>query len=302
MRNSKLFCNFAAAIEKRTKMRRMKHTIMACLLFGGCMALLSSCAAYEKKAQSGAAVELNGHYLYHSTLDSMTLGLSSEDSLRVTQQYIRQWAQDILLYDKAMSHTNAQIEAMVADYRRTLYAQAYEEHLADRNMPKAIMDSSVVAIYAQMPNRFKLDESIMQGMLVVVPVDAPNIAKLRQQMTNQSLDKIEKYVYQNASGYELFEDKWLTTTEVIRQIPVERADFEAKLKAGNHIEIADSTKLYLLQITKKCIRGEAMPLDYARPEIEKIILNARQVEFLRKERERLYNEAIQKQKIHFYEN
>ena len=171
----------------------------------------------------------------------------------MTQQYIRQWAQDILLYDKAMSRTNPQIEEMVADYRRTLYAQAYEEHLVERNMPKVIMDSSVIAIYEQMPNRFKLDESIMQGMLVVVPVDAPNIAKLRQLMSGQSLDKLEKYVYQNASGYELFEDKWLTTTEVIRQMPVERADFEAKLKAGNHIEMSDSTKLYLLQITKKCI-------------------------------------------------
>ena len=132
---------------------------MACLLLCGCIALLSSCAAYEKKAQSGAAVELNGHYLYHSTLDSLTLGLSSEDSLRVTQQYIRQWAQDILLYDKAMSRTNPQIEEMVADYRRTLYAQAYEEHLVERNMPKVIMDSSVIAIYEQMPNHMVRDRA-----------------------------------------------------------------------------------------------------------------------------------------------
>ena len=48
-------------------------------------------------------------------------------------------------------------------------------------------------------------------------------------------------------------------------------------------------------------RGEQMPMEYARPQIEKIILNARRVEFMRKERERLYNEAIQKRKIHFYE-
>ncbi|MBO4519363.1 MAG: hypothetical protein J5704_04930, partial [Paludibacteraceae bacterium] len=61
--------------------------------------LLTGCAAYEKKNQSGAAVELNGHYLYRSSLDSMTLGLSSEDSLRVVQQYISQWAKDILVYD-----------------------------------------------------------------------------------------------------------------------------------------------------------------------------------------------------------
>ncbi len=270
------------------------YAVLACFLLCGCQ-------AFEKKQQSGAAVELNGHYLYRSTLDSLTLGMNSEDSLRAAQQFIRQWAQDILLYDEAASHANQQIETMVEDYRRTLYAQAYEERLVDRRMSKTIMDSTVNAFYQQMPERFKLDESIMKGMLVVVPSDAPNIPKLRQWMAAQSLDKIEKYVYQNASGYELFVEQWKTTTDIIRLLPVERAELEAKLKSSNHIEVTDSTKMYLLQITDKYMRGDAMPIEYARPEIEKIILNARQVEFMRKERERLYNEAIQERKIHFYE-
>lgn len=267
---------------------------MACFLLYGCQ-------AFEKKQQSGAAVELNGHYLYRSTLDSLTLGMNSEDSLRAAQQYIRQWAQDILLYDATMSHTNAQIETMVEDYRRTLYAQAYEERLVDKRMSKTITDSTVLALYQQMPERFKLDESIMKGMLAVVPKDAPNIQKLRQWMAAQSLDKIEKYAYQNASGYELFTEQWKTTTEIIRLVPMERADLENRLKGTNHIEVADSSKIYLLQITDKNMRGEAMPVEYARPQIEQIILNARRVEFMRKERERLYNEAIQERKIHFYE-
>ena len=268
--------------------------------------LLNGCAAYEKKAQSGAAVELNGNYLYRSVLDSLTLGLSSEDSLRVTQQYIRQWAQDILVYDESQKwrvergEWREGIEQMVEDYRRTLYVQAYEDRLADRRMSKTIMDSTVNSYYSQMPDRFQLDESIMKGMLLVVPADAPTINKLRQWMASNSLDKIEKYVYQNASGYELFEDQWKTTTEVMRRMPVERNVFEAKLKAGNQIEIADSAKVYLLQVTDKRMRGEAMPIEYARPEIEKIVLNGRKVEFLRKERERLYNEAIQEGKIKFY--
>lgn len=277
-------------------MRRTKIivAVLACLLLYGCQ-------AFEKKQQSGAAVELNGHYLYRSTLDSLTLGMNSEDSLRAAQQFIRQWAQDILLYDEALSHSNAQIESMVADYRRTLYAQAYEDRLVDRRMPKTITDSTVNALYQQMPERFKLDESIMKGILVVVPSDAPNIQKLRQWMAAQELDNIEKYVYQNASGYELFTDHWKTTTEIIRLVPIDRADLEARLRLSNHIEVTDSTKIYLLQITDKNMRGEAMPVEYARPQIEKIILNARQVEFMRKERERLYNEAIQDRKIHFYE-
>ena len=264
--------------------------------------LLCGCQALEKKQQSGAAVEVNGHYLYRSALDSLTLGLSSEDSMRVTQQYISQWAKDILLYDNAKAQANSEIERMVEDYRRALYVHAYEEYLVERHMSKTVLDTTVAQIYAQMSDRFILDESIIHGILVVVPNDAPNIAKLRGWMSKKEMDNIEKYAYQNASGYELFDDKWLTTTDLLNHMPIERGDIENKLKSKDQVEMSDSLYTYILQVTDKYLRGSAMPIEYARPQIEKMVLHERQVDFLQKEREKLYNEAIQEQKIKFYEN
>lgn len=264
--------------------------------------LLCGCQALEKKQQSGAAVEVNGHYLYRSALDSLTLGLNSEDSMRVTQQYISQWAKDILLYDNAKAQANSEIERMVEDYRRALYVHAYEEYLVERHMSKTVLDTTVAQIYAQMSDRFILDESIIHGILVVVPNDAPNIAKLRGWMSKKEMDNIEKYAYQNASGYELFDDKWLTTTDLLNHMPIERGDIENKLKSKDQVEMSDSLYTYILQVTDKYLRGSAMPIEYARPQIEKMVLHERQVDFLQKEREKLYNEAIQEQKIKFYEN
>lgn len=293
--------------------KRNRISLMAGIVLSVMMTLMSGCQVMEKKQQAGAVVELNGHYVYRSTLDSLTLGLQSEDSMRVAQQYIRQWAQDILLFGNATARTNEEIENMVADYRRTLYAQAYEDRLVERRMPKAIPDSAIQTIYAQMPDRFVLDESIVKGMLLVVPNDAPNLSKVKQwllkvgterrEKTGKAnvLDDIEKYVYQNASGYELFTDHWTRVTELTRQMPMERAELETKLKYGNRIEVADSTQTFILQVTEKHMKGEAMPIEYARPQIEKIVLNARRVEFLRDERERLYNKAIQEKKIHFFD-
>lgn len=287
----------------------MKKEVLFSICLAGC--LFCGCQALEKKQQAGAAVELNGHYLYRSTLDSLTLGLSSEDSARVAEQYIRQWAQDVLLYDNALARTSDEIEEMVAEYRRTLYAQAYEKRMAERRMDKEVDDSTVIAVYEQMPDRFILSESIMQGLLVIVPNDAPNIAKLRQWMTKiqkegleesgEILDEIEKYVYQNASGYELFADRWKNTSEMITHMPIERAELEHKLKTKNQIEVSDTVKTFLLQITAKRMRGEAMPVEYAREQIEKMVLNNRRTGFLQSERERLYNEAIETKKINFFD-
>lgn len=267
--------------------------------------LLSGCTALEKKQQAGAAVELNGQYIYYSTLDSLTLGMDSADSARVSEQYIRQWAEDLLVYTEGEKRLSAEdhaaIDKMVADYKQTLLAQAYERKLIDRRMEKEFADSAVTAIYEQMPDRFKLDESVMKGIIVVVPKDAPKLDKLRKQLAEIKLDDIEKYAYQNANGYELFIDKWLTTTHIIHRIPMERAELENKLKNSNHIEFADSSKVYLLQVTDKRMRGEAMPIEYARPQIEKILINARQVDFLHDERQRMYEEAVNEQKLKFYE-
>ncbi|MCR5533245.1 MAG: hypothetical protein K6F10_05115 [Paludibacteraceae bacterium] len=282
-------------------MRQKISAVLAGFLLCVVTITMMSCAAFTKKQQAGAVVEVNGHYLYRSTLDALTVGLSSEDSLRVAQQYITQWAKDALLFDKAKSRTTPEMEELVEDYRRTLYMHAYEEYLVDRKMSKTISDSMALQIYAQMPDRFVLNESIVKGLMVVVPNDAPTIAKLRKWLEKKSLDNIEKYAYQNANGYELFTDRWLTTTDIITHMPIERADLETKLKSNNQIEVTDSLKTYLLQVNEKHLRGEQMPLEYARPQIEKIVLSARQVEFLQKERERLYNEAIQSGRIKFYE-
>lgn len=281
--------------------------LMAGFLSVACGLLLNSCAAYEKKAQSGAAVEVNGRYLYRSTLDSLTLGLNAEDSLRVVQQYVSQWAKDELMYDESQKiatlnrESKNQIEAMVESYKRSLYVQAYERSLVERRMPKAIPDSTIAQVYDQMPDRFVLDESIVRGILVVVPNEARDLAKLRGWLAKQSLDEIEKYAYATAVGYELFTDQWKTTTELLAHVPTSRAALEAQLKAKDQVEVSDSLKTYLLQVTEKQLRGERMPIEFARPEIEKIVLNARQVEFLNKERERIYNAAIQHGDVKFYE-
>ena len=269
--------------------------------------LLSACAAYEKKAQSGAAVEVNGSYLYRSTLDSLTLGMNAEDSLRTVQQYVSQWAKDELEFRESRKTASLkaerqnQIERMADEYRRTLYVQAYEEQLVERRMPKSVPDSVIAQVYDRMPERFTLDESIVKGMLVVVPKEAKDIAKLRGWMAKGMMDETEKYAYKSASGYELFTDRWMTTTRLMGQIPLARAELEAALKNRDQIEVSDSVKVYILQVTEKQLVGERMPMDFARGEIEKIVLSARQVEFLNKERERLYNEAIQNGKIKFYE-
>lgn len=279
------------------------------ILFAVLVSIFAGCNAIDRKHQKGSVVVVNGQYLSYSTLDSLTLGLSSEDSIRVAQQYISQWAKDIVMYDEAKARTNPSIERLVEDYRRALYVHAYEEYLVEQQMPKTILDTTITQLYEHISGQLLLDESIVKGLLVVYPNDAPKTQQLKRwahqlsdgSISAEEMDQIEKYAYQNANGYELFIERWFTTSDLLKFIPVEHSALENQISKQNQIEISDSTQTYLLQLTAKHLRGEKMPIDYATPKIKEIILKERQIEFLQKERERLYNEAIQNQNIVFYE-
>ena len=269
----------------------------------GISTALSGCNGFHHKHQLGTAVELNGHLLYWETLDSLTAGLAAEDSAKVASTYIRQWATDILEYDKAKDMDHNEIEALVEDYRRSLYVDAYETRLVEHRMPTQVADTLVEQIYQAHTGQFILKEGILKGLLLVVPQNAPHLKRLRQWLTNpdENIEDIEKYAYRYATGYELFTDQWRTAQQVLLHIPFEKDELNSLLKQKTQIEVTDSTSLYILRITEKHIAGEPMPIDYARPEIEKKVLSLRQVDFLKEERKRLYDDAVLFKKIQFYE-
>jgi len=319
---------------KRVKRKLIVISLMVCI------AGLNSCDVLERKHQAGVAVEVNGKYLYQSTLDSLTLGLSSEDSMRVAERYIRQWAQDRLIVDNANAQRNDAIENMVNAYRSSLYIQAYEQMLIEKRMPKEVADSTVEQLYAQVADRMLLKESIMKGILVVVANDAPMLSDLRrwllmangekveplkadrnkakhdknkqkgrktekqaepQEEETNVLDDIEKYAYQYASGYELFTDEWKSASELQLLMPFERNEIDAMLRRSSQIELSDTVNTYILQVMDKRLSGEQMPIDYARPQLEEYILSTRQAAFLKDERERIYEEAVANERVKFYE-
>ena len=267
--------------------------------------LLVGCGRFDRQRSKGVVVECNGERLTTTDLEVLTLGLSSVDSARVAEQYIRQWATNMLIWQEAKALNTKDIERKVADYHRSLCLYEWEQRMVNQHMSHQVEDSTVLAFYEENKRHFVLQNPILQGLVLVVPNGAPNLDKLRQQMVDpfneENIEWIEKYAYQHANGYELFTDRWLTTSDILKFIPIEHATLEKHIRQQNQIEISDSTQTYLLQLTTKYLQGEKMPIDYATPKLKEIILNERQIEFLQKERERLYNEAIQNQHIVFYD-
>lgn len=268
------------------------------LLIGVCV---TSCGIVDRNRQADAVVKVGNVVLTQQQLDEITRhATTAEDSAAMAEEYIRQWAGDVLFYEKASSRKNSEIETLVEQYRRNLYLHAYEERLVAQKMDKKVHPDSVAAFYEQHKDMFVLSHCLVKGVLLVVPNGAPDMAKLRKWLKkpDEEIEKIEKYAYQYATGYELFTDNWRTGQQIMLRMPIEPQALTDALRKETQIEVQDSLQTYILEVTDKHLTGEAMPLDYATIEIEKILLNERQMEFLRRQRDDLYEDAKRTFKLH----
>ena len=267
--------------------------------------LMCSCSLFTRKHYGGAVVEVNGNFLELRELNEVTRGLTGEDSAAVADEFIRQWATEILIYDKARTRVdNKELDILVEDYRRSLYAHAYEQHLLNR-MPKNIPTAMIDSFYQAHPDKYVLKEGIVRGLLLIVPNGAPDMDKLKKAMQtidDKNIETIEKYAYRYASGYELFTDEWKTNNQLLLWLPLQKNDLQKLLKQNRQIVLADSVSTYVLQITDMRQAGEPMPTEYARTEIEPVLLRERANAFITDERKRIYDDAVRFKKVKFYEN
>lgn len=255
--------------------------------------MTSGCEVVNRYRMGDAVVSVSGEKLYESDIRNVSAGLTAEDSARIVDEYIKKWATEVLLFEKARReiHDTRQIEAMVNDYRRSLYIQMYEEQLVRERMPKYVSNDSVRTFYDKFPERFQLKDNLLKGLLLVIHKDAPdqhNLKNWLSNLTDENMEKIEKYAYQYASGYELFTDKWQLQSNVLLRLPIAQGSLNDLLRHSNLIEMQDSVSTYLLQVTEKRMVGEQMPIEYATPAIESTILNMRQVKWLQEQRDLLF--------------
>lgn len=276
----------------------MKNSYIILIL---CVGLLSGCRLINRHSDEVVA-ELGEHRLLRSDLQAVTMGLNGEDSVRAAEQYILQWAGDILIYEEAKEKNDAHIEALVEDYRRSLYVYRYQQQYIAQRMPAQVHDTIIDRFYQEHCDQLVLDQTIVKGLLLVLPNAAPDRDKLRRwlERPDEHMEQIEKYAYGNASGYELFMDQWLSVNQILMRIPFSENTLRQQLR-NPMIEMQDSVSTYMVRVTDRAYAGEPMPADYARAEIIKTILAQRQVEWLARQRDQLYHNALLLKKLRIYE-
>lgn len=262
--------------------------------------LLGSCSKNTTTEQKGTLVKINERTLTkEDVLSVLPKKLSSADSLLWAESYIKQWVKDNLVYDVALQNLDddnrAEIDRLVDSYRRSLVRYRYQEQLVHERLSANITDEEKRKFYDKNQDQFVLDHSLVKGLFLKIPIDAPNLDEVKKwyrSTSEASIEKIEKYSVQNALVYDYFYDKWVSFDEVVANIPIKVTNETEFLRTHSFVETADSSYCYLLNIEEYVAKGKIAPFEYANTQISDMLVNQRKVQFLKNFEEELYNDAI----------
>lgn len=284
----------------------MKNMRMWCLL--GVLCCVASCQQKVEHGGKTPLVQVGGVYLYKEDLNrSMPYGLSGSDSVNFAKEFVRKWLEEQVLYEKAEHNVrdDENIERMVADYRRTLVMNNYEQRLLQQKMTEDLSEESLQKYYNENRQLFMLEEPVIKGVFIKVPIASPGLKELKQwykENTEEALEELEKYAFRNSVLYEYFYEHWVPVSELEGKVIVNLADLSSDFDKHQNIEAEDGEYCYLLHIEEYMMRGEEKPYDLARHEIIDLLSNNRRVEFMNKVKKDLYNQSVEMGRIKYYYN
>lgn len=244
--------------------------------------------------------------LYQASLNEvMPIGLTGEDSIAAAKAFIDMWVNEQLMYDKAKQNivNSEDIESLVKSYRESLITNTYQEQLLKERFSGAASDNEIKNYYEQNKDKFKLENNIIKGLYLKIPVDSKqlsNFQKWYKQGTEASIENIEKNTLQNVVGYEYFYDRWVGLEDVLENMPPAVTDEKIFLQRNKNLELRDSSFVYLLNIKEYKLEGSEAPFEYIKRQLSDIYIERRREDYIKQVRKDLYDRAVSNDEIKFY--
>lgn len=267
------------------------------------------CACEQEHDHKGKTplVEVAGKFLYKEDLQTvLPLNLSADDSVLFAENYIRNWVEDVLLFDKAEGNIpdSEKIKSLVESYRKALVMHTYQEELVRQKLANEISAEEIEAYYEKNKSLFVLDKPILKGLFIKVPLQAGGLADVRRwykKNTQDAIEKLEKYSLRNAVSYDYFYDHWRPLNEIEALIPIKTwMKDDNYLNDNRNVELKDTAFYYFLHVEEFQGKGKQKPLDFAGEEIKEILINLKRVEYINGVKEDLYRQASDKNRINYY--
>lgn len=265
--------------------------------------LLVACDKKEVQEERAVLAEVGGSYLYKDEMDYLVISKNHlKDSASFTDEYVKLWAMDELFYKKAAENvpSSDEIERMVANYRKSLILNIYQDALVDQQLKPSMSDSVIISFYEKNPTLFKADETLIKGIVMKIEAKSPKAAKVRKwcaAITPENIESLEAYCEENVAELDYFADDWLEAAHVARGLPITGKQLSARLSQDKTIEFKENGWTYFVTADSLIRKGDVLPISLVKDEIVGLLVNSRRADFIKQKKQELYDEAVAEGRI-----
>jgi hypothetical protein len=275
-----------------------------CLLFVAVLAI--SCQKQKTPQGEKPLARVHDKYLYPADINGIVpSGVTGKDSAGMVRDFIEKWIQNQLLLNKAennLTDNEKNVEDQIESYRSSLLIYAYQQSYLQQNLDTLVSDTIIATYYRENQSNFILGETLVKAVFIKVPVNAPELYKLRQWYrsdNDEDIKKLEGYCFQNAKVYDHFNDGWVNVNEVVRMIPSGSASLNS-LISRKYLESKDQNFYYFLNLKEIAPEGTVSPFELVKNDIHSIILNKRKVELINKLETDIFSDAQNRDQFTIY--
>ena len=241
-------------------------------------------------------------------LELTPLNLSSSDSATFAEKFVTDWVKKQLMIqriEKVIDVNQARIQSKVLDYQYALMVHELEQRYIDTHLDEDVSEIEIREYYNEKSENFILRQHLIKCVYFKIPINTPDIWRLRRGLKNHSADASKIWDYANRHAVKTFtEDSvWVKFDEVLLETPLKEITNKATfLKTRNLVEVSDEDFIYFLKIFEYKLVGEIAPLEFIRENVTDVIINKRKIALKKEMEKKIYEEAEKSNAFEIYSN
>lgn len=282
-----------------------RHKLGAGLLL---LLALASCNAFSSIVHDDEVVaKVGNHRLYLSELAAYIPDyISSEDSLRLSRQYINSWATEILYANMAARHLSEaemDVREELENYRRSLLKFRYEQHYIADRLDTLVTPAQIAEYYEAHKELFVLERPIVKARFLDIMKKERDRDKLISYMAGQEeaeLAALAEMAGKDALKYVDYSAEWTDIVVLAKEFDMDYEELLSKL-SKDYIKLerrdkGDMKVAYICDIR----RSGVAPVEFCRERIKDILLSSRKHKLLSGLEQDLLTDAMNRNEFVIY--
>ena len=259
-----------------------------------------SCKKEEHKTELASVY---GNKLYLEDIqDIIPKGINKSDSLIILKNKVDLWVRKQTLLNRAeinLSENQKDIDYIVEEYRESLLIEKYKQEYIKQNLDTNITDVQIESYYNEYPESFTLNNDIVKAYYYKFNI-SENINTFKKYFLSNEDDAIERmkeYAENNAEDYFNFSKEWNDLSIISNLLPISLNNAETVVNLNKRIQTRDNNFVYFVYFKNYKLKGQKMPLEFAKDKIKIIILNKRKSNLINKLENKIFKNAVKNGRI-----